>query len=139
MVTAKPEGSLEGLERAVREEISKLAATGVTRVEMERSINQIETAFVRALERVGGFSGKAERLNEYYFLTGNPGFVRRDFARYGRVTGESVREYARSHLETAHGVVLSVVPRGSEELAVPGTELAVPDNDMAVPGESGNG
>jgi zinc protease len=132
MITAKPDGSLEGLERAVREEISKLAATGVIGVEMERSINQIETGFVRALERVGGFSGKAERLNEYYFLTGNPGFVRRDFARYGRVTGESVREHARSYLEAAHGVVLSVVPRGR-------TELAVPETELAVPGEGGNG
>ncbi len=119
MVTANLEGSLEGLERAVREEISKLVDNGVTAMEMERSINQIEAGFVQALERVGGFSGKAERLNEYYFLTGNPGFVRRDFERYRRLSGETVREHARSYLHTAHGVVLSVIPRGRADLAVP--------------------
>ena len=63
MVPAKPEGALDVLEQAVREEISNLVGTGVTEREMERSINQIETGFVQALERVGGFSGKAERLN----------------------------------------------------------------------------
>ena len=119
IVTAKPEGSLEDLEQAVREEINSLVDGGAREVEMERSLNQIETGFVQALERGGGFHGKAERLNEYYFLTGNPGFVRRDFARYGRVSGESVREHGRDYLVGAHGVVLSVVPRGRTDLAVP--------------------
>ena len=119
IVTAKPEGSLGDLERAVREEINSLVDDGVKGVEMERSLNQIETGFVQALERGGGFSGKAERLNEYYFLTGNPGFVRRDFARYGGVSGESVREYGRNYLVGTHRVVLSVVPRGRTDLAVP--------------------
>lgn len=118
IVTAKPEASLDDLERAVREEINSLVDGGVKEVEMERSINQIETGFVRALERVGGFGGKAERLNEYYTFTGNPGFVRRDFARYGRVSGESVKEHGRDYLVGAHGVVLSVVPRGRTDLAV---------------------
>ena len=119
IVTAKPEGSLEGLERAVREEINKLVDTGVTGMEMERSINQIQAGFVQSLERVGGFNGKAERLNEYYFFTGNPGFVRRDLARYGRVSGETVREHAQRYVHAAHGVVLSVIPRGRSDLAVP--------------------
>ena len=119
-VTAKPDGSLDVLERTVREEISKLVGAGVKEWEMERSINQIEAGFVQGLEQIGGFSGKAERLNEYYFVTGNPGFVRRDFARYGGVSQETVREHARRYLQTAHGVLLSVVPRGRADLAVPG-------------------
>ena len=119
MVTAKPDVSLQLLERAVREEIRGLVDGGVTNIEMERSINQIESGFVQALERVGGFSGKAERLNEYYFLTGNPGFVRRDFTRFGQVSAQSVREHARDYLAGANGVVLSVVPRGRTDLAAP--------------------
>ncbi len=118
VVTAKPDGALDALERAVREEISNLVDTGVTHLEMERSINQIEAGFVQALEPVGGFSGKAERLNEYFFVTGNPGFVRRDFARYSRVSPATVREHAQSFLRDAYGVVLSIVPRGRTDLAV---------------------
>ena len=37
---------------------------------MTRALNQIEANFYRGMERVGGFSGKADRLNSYYMSTG---------------------------------------------------------------------
>ena len=50
--------------------------------ELERFQNQIEASFFDRLERVGGFGGKADQLNAYYFRTGNPDYFEEDLARY---------------------------------------------------------
>ena len=46
--------------------------------EVERALNQIEASFYRGMERVGGFGGKADQLNAYYFAAGGgAGLLRR--------------------------------------------------------------
>jgi len=66
---------------------------------------------------VGGFGGKADRLNEYHFLAGTPGWARKDLARYRRVTDQGVADAARRWLAGVPAVWLSVVPNGRTELA----------------------
>jgi len=117
IVTGKPDTDLDTLEAAVLEELRALVDEGVREAEMERAVNQFESGFVQALERVGGFGGKADRLNQYYFFTGDPGYVREDLARYQHATAASVAEQARRWLLDAHRVRLSVVPKGRTELA----------------------
>ena len=109
-------GRATALALAVREEIAGLAGAGPTEREMERVLNQIEVDFVEGLERVGGFGGKADQLNRYYMTTGNPGYVRKDLARYSRTTAETVAGQVRGSLLDAKSVVLSVVPRGRTDL-----------------------
>jgi zinc protease len=116
IVTGRPDVQLEDLEAAVRDEVARLAGEGPTDLEMERVVNQIEASFVNGLQRVGGFGGKADQLNRYYFTTGNPGFVRRDLARFHRQTPETVAAAVGERLDRAHAVVLSVVPRGRADL-----------------------
>jgi zinc protease len=120
IVTGRPDVELQDLEAAVRDEVARLAEEGPTEFEMERVVNQIETAFVGGLQRVGGFGGKADQLNRYYFTTGNPGFVRKDLARFHRQTPETVADEVRERLDGAHAVVLSVVPRGRADLGAQG-------------------
>ena len=117
IATAKPEVDLDVLEAAIREEVESAAGNGVREEELERARNGVETAFVGILERVGGFGGKADLLNRDHFQAGNPGFVRRDMARYRDATVEGLAEVARAHLVGRGSVVLSVVPRGREDLA----------------------
>ena len=117
VATARPDVSLTRIEEVVRQELARVADEGVEAREVERAVHGIETDFVRALERVGGFGGKADRLNEYHVLTGDPGFVRKDLARYHRVTPESVQDAARRYLARRPAVWLSVVPEGRPELA----------------------
>jgi len=120
VATAKPDVKLGDLESALREELERVASDGVRSVEVERAVNGVETSFVRSLERVGGFGGKADRLNEYHFFAGSPGFVRRDLARYQEVDTADVSAAARDYLVARHAVWLSVVPRGRRELAAEG-------------------
>ncbi|GMV07836.1 MAG: zinc protease [Gemmatimonadota bacterium] len=117
IATAKPEVSLERLATAIREELDRLVAEGVNREERDRAVNGVETAFVRSLERVGGFGGKADRLNEYHFMTGTPGWVRQDLARFQKVDEAAVVDAARTWLAGKPAVWLSVVPRGRTDLA----------------------
>lgn len=115
-VTAKPEGGLARLEAVVREELARVATHGVEAEELACAAAQLEAAFVHALERIGGFGGKADRLNEYLAFTGDPGYARADLERYRHVTPDQVVRTAR-RLVDAHAVVLSVVPRGRRDLA----------------------
>ena len=117
IATAKPDVPLEKLASAVREELDRLVTQGVTSEERERAVNGVETSFVRSLERVGGFGGKADRLNEYHFMVGTPGWVRQDLARYQRVTEAGVAEVAGRWLAGKPAVWLSVVPQGRLDLA----------------------
>ena len=50
--------------------------------EVQRFQNQSEAGLLRGLERVGGFGGKADLLNHYYFYTGDPDYFEEDLARY---------------------------------------------------------
>ena len=116
-ITAKPDGGLAELDDAVREELGRVARDGVGADELARAVAQLEAGFVQSLERVGGFGGRADQLNEYAVFTGDPGYATEDLERHRRVTPEQVAEAARRRLLDAHGVVLSVVPEGRRELA----------------------
>jgi zinc protease len=119
IATAKPGVSLERLEEGIRAEVLRLAQDGVQAEERSRTLNHIESEMVRALERLGGFGGKADRLNEYLVFAGDSGFVTRDLQRYQRVRAEDVADAARSRLVDACDVVLSVVPHEWPDLAAP--------------------
>lgn len=119
VITGRPGVALGELEGAVRRELELLAADGPEATELEGARARVEAEIVRSLDRLGGFDGRADRLNRYLFHTGDPGYIRRDLARYRRVTPDLVAEEVRRWLVERHGVTLSVVPRGRRELAVP--------------------
>jgi len=55
-------------------------------------------------------------------LRGDPGFFSADLSRYREATIVTVRDAARRFLEFDRRVILSVVPRGEHQLALPGAE-----------------
>jgi zinc protease len=59
--------------------------------------------------------GKAEALNSYNYLVGNPDYVQQDVARYARVTAADVQRVARTYLGKPK-IVLTVVPEGKREM-----------------------
>ena len=68
----------------IDEEIDKLQREPPSAREVQRALNQIEASFYAAMERVGGFGGKADQLNAYYSSGGNPDYFDEDLARYTR-------------------------------------------------------
>ena len=112
--TAAPGHSLAELERAIVDEIARLATDGPTADEIERGRVQAEAQFVFRLQTVGGFGGKSDQLNAYNVFVGDPDFFDRDLARYQRVTAESLQSAVGDATSAnSRRVTLSVVPRGS--------------------------
>ena len=116
--TARPGHTLAELQRVIDEELAKLADAGPTAREVERARNGFEAQFLSRMERVGGFSGKADQLNFYNYFVGTPDYFQRDLDRYAKVTPAAVQRVTRRYLTGAHRVVLSVVPQGKPELGV---------------------
>ncbi len=117
IATARAGHSLDELEGIVDEEIARLAAEGPTEREVQRAVNQFEASFLGSLERVGGFGGKADRLNAYEFAVGNPDYFQEDLARYRALDPSDVRAAARKWLVLDRRVVLRIVPQEDEEIS----------------------
>ncbi|HEY6784610.1 MAG TPA: pitrilysin family protein [Gemmatimonadales bacterium] len=117
--TARAGHTLAELQQAIDAEVRLLADSGPTAREVERAQNGIEAGFLSRLERVGSFGGKADQLNYYNYFTGTPDYFQKDLDRYRAVTPRAVQAAAQAYLVRAHRVVLSVVPQGKPELAVP--------------------
>jgi zinc protease len=118
VVTARAGQRLAEIRRVVDEEIARLASEPPTERETTRFQNQTEAAFFDRLERVGGFGGKADQLNAYYFRTGNPDYFEEDLARYRALAPGDVQAAAAQFLGPGR-VLVSVVPEGKMDLAVP--------------------
>jgi len=111
VATPKPGVGLERLEKAIDEEIARLAKEPPSPDELQRARNRIESSVVFGLEPVGGFGGRASHLNEYYWEVGDPGYLAKDLERYYSLTPEDLRAAAAKWLASSRRVALSVVPR----------------------------
>lgn len=117
IVTARAGHSLDEIEKIIQEEIDKIKNEPPALREVQRAQNQFEANFVSRLERIGGFGGKADQLNNYYYLTGDPDYFNEDLARYFAADPGDVSAAARAYLKDHGRVVLSVVPKGKTDLA----------------------
>ena len=122
VATAAPGQSLAEIEPLIGIELQALVESGPSESEMERARAQVEAHFIYRLQTVGGFGGKSDQLNAYNVMRADPGFFDKDLARYRDATSETVRETARRILGFDRRVLLSVVPRGQQHLALPGAE-----------------
>jgi zinc protease len=123
--TAAPGHGLAELESAMNAEIGRVAETGPTEVELQRSLAQAEAQFVYRVQTVGGFGGKSDQLNQYNVFVGDPGYFVQDLQRYREATASSVAEAARQFLVRGARVAVSVVPHGRLDLALPGSTKVV--------------
>jgi len=69
--TAKPNGDLARVERAIDEEVTRLIQTGPTASELRRVKTQSRANFIRGIERIGGFGGKSDVLARNEVFTGS--------------------------------------------------------------------
>jgi zinc protease len=125
IATARTGHSLAELERVILEEIEKVRAEAPEPRELQRIVNQYEVSFLEQLEVV---SAKADQLNEYLYYTGTPDFFNQDIERFRALTPGDLSSAARRFLDPDRRIVLSIVPAGRTELAVPGSRLIPNEN-----------
>ena len=114
VATARPGKTAAELQRVIDEELDRLRTEPPSAREVERALNQIQASFYRRMERVGGFSGKADQLNAYYFASGNPDFFAEDLARYTPLTPSDVQAAIVNLLPRDRRVELIVVPEAKK-------------------------
>ncbi|MGH8236416.1 MAG: insulinase family protein, partial [Steroidobacteraceae bacterium] len=110
VASARPGTSLSQIEQVVTQEIARLATAGPTADELQRVKAKIEYGFVSGLEDIGGFAGKAERLNMYNTYLGDPGRFDADLLRYRTASVASVRDAVDRWLNTRKRVVVRFHP-----------------------------
>ena len=110
-VTARPETSVETLERAVNAEIDRMLSEGVTPSEVDRAVTLIETELIVALQSAGE---RADRLSMFATYFGDPHIVNQQAERYRAVTAERVNAFVRERLVPDNRASLIYVPRDSD-------------------------
>ena len=119
VATIRPNSSLTEVETLIKDEIEQLAANGPSQDEMERTKTTWEYQYVSGLERIGGFGGKADRLNESNTYTGDPGFFHVEYDRFEHITTEDVQKAAEHWLTTRQGLMLRYYPEAPQSVQTP--------------------
>ena len=97
--TVAPGASVEAVEEALLAEIERRATSRPPTKRCSAPINRLEAHYVRQLESLGGFGGRADLLNYFNVFTGDPGRLNKDFDRYLTVTPADVQRMAQQYLD----------------------------------------
>ena len=119
MATAREGVQLAQIESIVAGEIRKLAQKGPTARELARAKTKWEYDYISGLERIGGFGGKADRLNTYNTYLGDPGKFQEDFIRHTEVTPKSISRAVEEWLANANRLSVRFHPENSRRASIP--------------------
>jgi zinc protease len=108
--TARPNKSLEEIEREVNAEIERIKNAPPTADELARALNQIESGTIFGLQTV---LSKADALNRNAVFFGKPDLFQQELDKYRRVTPADVQRVARDYL-TANRLVMTYMPKKAE-------------------------
>lgn len=95
-----------------KQALDSFEVRGVTDEDIERFKGGIEAQLVNSLQSV---SGKVSQLAALQTFTGNPNQIGKFLEMYRSVTKEDVQRVYFQYIKNAHGVTLSIVPKGQEK------------------------
>ncbi|HVR82422.1 MAG TPA: pitrilysin family protein [Luteimonas sp.] len=117
------------VEAVINEEMHKLISDGPTATEVEQARTVFKAGFVRGIERIGGFGGKADALAECTIYTGKPACFRDSLATIDSASAADVQAVGKRWL-AAGDHTLVVVPGERKEIA---EDLAVTPAALTLP------
>ncbi len=109
-VTARPGADTKRLLTEIDAVLARVRKGGLEQAEVTRALNRYETGFFKGLQRLGGFGGKAEKLQRYNHFVGDPGYLQKDLERYRKVTPAAVKAFAVKYLPADRRVVMTATP-----------------------------
>ncbi len=86
------------VEKVIDEELQRLIAEGPTAEELERAKTVYRANFIRGIERIGGFGGKADVLAACEIYTGSPDCYKDSLANIASATPAEVQAVAQKWL-----------------------------------------
>lgn len=122
------------VEAAIDEEVKALLRDGPTQAELDQARTVLKADFIRGVERIGGFGGKADVLAECTVYTGNPGCFRDSLRTLDTATVAQITTAGKAWLGAGRGSHTLVVVPGertplAEAPAVTPTPLVLPPVD----------
>jgi len=120
----------ERVEKIIDEELARLLAEGPTAEEVAQAKTMVRAGFIRGVERIGGFGGKADVLASCEIFTGDPGCFRESLDTIASVTPDQLQAVGRKWLgDGDHTLVVLPGERTAlpEEPAVDPTPLPLPE------------
>jgi zinc protease len=112
VATAKEGVSLDKVEAAIDDEVSKILATGPTQDELAREKSKYEFG---SLSRLQDLADVADRMNQYDFFLGEPNSFKWDLERHTKPVPAEVQSWGKRVLDPNARLILRVVPE-SEKL-----------------------
>jgi len=123
MATVKEGADPARVEAIIDEEIDRLVAEGPGKDELARARTAFRAGFIRGIERIGGFGGKADALAECTVYTGDPGCFRESLKNIDAASAADLRAVGGKWLR-----------RGSHTLLVePGPRVALEEEPSRTP------
>ncbi|MBX3691399.1 pitrilysin family protein [Dokdonella sp.] len=104
------------VEKAIAEEWKKFLAEGPTDDELARAKMASRAGFIRGLEKVGGFSGKATVLAEAQVYRGSPDAWKIDYQRLQAATPASVKAAAKRWIAKGDYTLVVRPPKEGEAI-----------------------
>ena len=111
-ITVSPGIERKAVEEALSEELYNFSSDGPTEDELNGAKTRILSYYTRSLERLGGFGGRADRLNAYNTYAEDPGEINRVLEKYDTVTTQDVRRVCAQYLSSKR-VAIWVSPEKS--------------------------
>lgn len=110
------------VEAIIDEEVARLVANGPTADELSRAKTAFRAGFVRGIERIGGFGGKADALAECAVFEGDPGCFRTSLATIENANADQVKAIGGKWLgKGSHTIVVEPGERVALEELPSGT------------------
>ncbi len=128
MVDAKANLDPKLVEAAMSEELEKLLRDGPSDTELARAKTTFRAGFVRGIERIGGFGGKADVLAECMVFGGDPGCYRDQLQRIEKANVQDIKTALNRWL-TAEHYTLTILPHGNFK----NTEKSAVDRSKGMP------
>ncbi|MCD7099887.1 pitrilysin family protein [Stenotrophomonas sp. MMGLT7] len=123
MATVKQGVDPARVEAIIQQEIDRLIAEGPSAEELERAKTVARASFIRGIERIGGFGGKADALAECAVFTGDPGCFRTSLATVEGTGAADLQAVGRTWLG-----------KGDHTLVIePGARVALPEEPAVTP------
>jgi zinc protease len=110
-VKGKPGVSVDELEKAAWEVIDSMRTTPPTTDEVAGALRKWQARTLRGLELLGGFGGKADVLNYYNQMAGDPAYLPKDFERMAAVTPQAIQKHFADQIGKNNRVVVTVTPK----------------------------
>lgn len=121
------------VEKALEEELSRLVAEGPSASELEQARTTFKAGFIRGIERIGGFGGKADALAECAVFAKDPGCFRASLQVIETATAAELQDAGKRWLSQGdHTIVVTPgerVPTVETEGAKHPEMAAVPPAD----------